>query len=193
MIDIIAVTYNHNENLKCFINSIKSQTDSRWKLFIIHDGPAEFLRNNLKNNGYLTNNIFFIEHPFRTKKYGHILRKWGLENLVSSKYVILTNGDNYYTPNTVSEILKRQEDFVYFDCIHSHNSQNNNNSSNYGYMDCQLKRGFIDIGCVAIDSSIAKKIGFNHTNFAADWFFFRDILKTNPSIFKIKKVLLVHN
>lgn len=36
-VDIVAVTYSQNQNLKCFINLIKAQTSSNWRLFLIHD------------------------------------------------------------------------------------------------------------------------------------------------------------
>lgn len=194
MIDIISVTYGHDNNLKCFINSIKSQTNQDWRLFIIHDGPNKNLKLNLENNGYIDNQkIFFVEYPTRTGNYGHTLRKWGLENLVDSEYVLITNGDNYYCPIMIDEVIKRNEDFIYFNCVHSHKTKNNSNGTNYGYMNTKLSRGWIDIGCAIIKSSIAKKIGFKSTHFAADWFFFEELLKGNISTYKIDKVLLVHN
>ena len=194
MIDIISVTYGHNNNLKCFINSIKSQTNSNWRLYVIHDGLNEELKLDLEKNDYLLKNkIFFIEYPKRTGNYGHLLRKWGLETFVDSEYVLITNGDNYYTPNMVNEVLKNKNDFVYFDCVHSHKNKNNSNGKDYGYMNTKLKRGCIDMGCVVLKSSIAKKIGFNSTHFAADWFFFEEGLKEVVSIKKIDKILLVHN
>jgi hypothetical protein len=194
MIDIITVTYGQDENLKCFINSIKSQTDNRWRLFIIHDGLNEKLKNDLTKNNYLIDEkIVFIEYPNRTQKYGHILRGWGLENLVNNEYVLITNGDNYYTPNMVNEVLSRNEDFIYFNCVHSHKTINNNNKTDYGFLDAKLNRGWIDIGSAVIKTKVAKNIGFNSTEFAADWFYFEEILKTRPSIYKIDKVLFVHN
>lgn len=194
MIDILSVTYNQDEVLKCFINSIKSQTDNRWRLFIIHDGPNPKLKQDLTDNGYLVNDkIFFVEYPVRKNDYGHSLRKWGLNNLASSEYLLITNGDNYYTPNMVEEVLKVQKDFVYFNCIHSHKTPNNNTKQDYGYLDAKLSRGWIDMGSVVLKTSLAKKVGFNSVDFAADWFYFESILKLNPSIHKINKTLFVHN
>lgn len=194
MIDIISVTYGQNEELKCFINSIKAQKNESWRLFLVHDGPNQTLRDDLVNNGYLeTNKIIFLEHPVRTQNYGHLLRDWALQNYVTSEYVIITNGDNYYTPNMIDEVSRRNEDFIYFDCVHSHNTKNNSNLKDYGYMNTRLERGWVDIGCVAVKSNLAKKIGFKSTHFAADWFYFEEILKFTKSIHKIDKVLFVHN
>ena len=60
-------------------------------------------------------------------------------------------------------------------------------------MNTHLINGKIDMGCVVVKSEIAKRIGFNSTLYDADWNYFDDILKTNPSILKIDKVLFVHN
>ena len=194
MIDIISVTYGQNEELKCFINSIKAQTNEGWRLLVVHDGPNESLRKDLDQNGYLEpNKVIFLEHPVRTQNYGHILRDWALQNYVTSEYVMITNGDNYYTPNMISEVYKRNEDFIYFDCVHSHNTKNNFNSKDYGFMNSKLERGWIDIGSAVIKSNLAKKVGFKSTHFAADWFYFEEVLKQTNSVHKIDKVLFVHN
>ena len=194
MVDIIAVTYGQNEILKCFINSIRAQTSNNWRLVIIHDGPNEILRKDLKDNGYLSSNrIIFIEHPVRTENYGHLLRKWSLENVIQHEYVLLTNGDNYYTPNMIEEVSKRNEDLIFFDLVHSHKTKHNNNKSTYGYMDSEMVCSRVDMGNVVIKSELAKKVGFNSTDFAADWIYFNEVLELSPTIFKINKVLFVHN
>ena len=194
MVDIIAVTYGQNEILKCFINSIKSQTSNNWRLVIIHDGPNPTLHNELINEGYLNSDkIEFIEYPVRTEYYGHLLRKWSLENVIKNEYVLLTNGDNYYTPTMIDEVSKRTEDLIYFDLVHSHKTPHNSNNSTYGYMNSELITSRVDMGNVVIKSEIAKKVGFNSIVFNADWIYFKEVLELSPSIFKIDKVLFVHN
>ena len=193
MLTIIAVTYNHKDSLKCFINSIKNQTNNGWSLFIIHDGPNPSLKEELTNENYLSDKVSFIEHPVRTENYGHLLRKWSLENIELSEKVLLTNADNYYTPNLVDEVLKYEEDFIYFNVVHSHKNKSNHNKSTYGFMNADLICGKIDMGCAVIKSELAKQVGFNSIAFEADWYYFEDVLKTNPSILKIDKVLFVHN
>jgi len=194
MVSIVAVTYNQTDILKCFINSIKSQTSGNWNLILIHDGPNEDLKEELVSQGYLQNEkIKFIEFPHRTENYGHLLRKWALENLELNDYVLITNGDNYYTPNMIAEIDKRNEDLIYFDLVHSHKTNVNHNHHTYGFMNSKLQSSYIDIGNVVVKSQLAKKVGFNTTRFAADWDYINDILKLNPSIYKIEKILFVHN
>ena len=194
MVDIVAVTYGQNEILKCFINSIKSQTNDNWRLIIIHDGPNPNLKEELTIQGYLSpDKVIFIEHPERTSHYGHFLRKWALENIVNNEYVLLTNGDNYYTPNMINEVTKRTEDLIYFDLVHSHNNFNNSNKSTYGYMNSKLINSNVDMGNVIIKTKLAKKVGFNSVEFSADWDYFNGVLELSPTIYKIEKVLFVHN
>ncbi len=192
-LDIIAVTYNQNENLKCFINSIKAQTSFNWRLFILHDGLNKELKEDLKNNNYLSGDIEFIEHPTRTGHYGHCLRKWAIDNVINNEYTLLTNGDNYYVPTMVQEVLNKSEDLVYFDCVHSHITNINHNKTSYGYMNCKLVPNNIDIGCARIRTSLVKKVNFKSNHFSADWDFFNDIINEGATICKIDKVLFVHN
>lgn len=194
VIDIIAVTYGQTDILKCFINSIKSQTNPNWRLLIIHDGLNKELNRELVREKYVDGNkVIFIEHGKRTEKYGHELRSWALNNISLNEYVLLTNGDNYYTPNMIEEVLQRDEEFIYFDLVHSHKSKYNSNNNDYGYMQSHLIRGAIDMGNVIIKSEIAKKIGFNSDEYHADWIYFDEALKLSPTIFKINKILFVHN
>jgi hypothetical protein len=192
-LDIVAVTYGQDESLKCFINSIKGQTNPNWRLFIVHDGINNSLKNDLNQNGYLNDNVIFVEYPERTENYGHFLRGWAINNLIDNEYVLLTNGDNYYTPNMVNEVLDRDEDFIYFDCVHSHTTEFNHNKTSYGHMNCNLLVNQIDIGCVVVKTEISKSVGFTTNSYSADWNYFNSILSLNPSTTKINKILFVHN
>ena len=61
-IDIVAVTYHQDETMKCFINSLKSQTNPNWSLYIIHDGEDDFfheMKKDLEDNGYLNDKIVY--------------------------------------------------------------------------------------------------------------------------------------
>jgi hypothetical protein len=60
-------------------------------------------------------------------------------------------------------------------------------------MDSEMVCSRVDMGNVVIKSELAKKVGFNSTAFAADWLYFEEVLKLSPTIYKIDKVLFVHN
>lgn len=187
-VNFLAVTYGHDLQLKCFINSIKCQTNPNWTLKIVHDGPAPELKKSLEVNGYLKDErIQFIESETRNKCFGHPLRKIYISEMPDDGYLILTNGDNYYAPCLVDDLIKSSADIVYWDFKSHH--------SNYRTADSFLAENFIDMGAVAVKSSIAKKVGFNSLKFAADWEYFRDIIESGLAneIEKINKVLLMHN
>lgn len=187
-VNFLAVTYGHDLQLKCFINSIRCQTNPNWTLKIVHDGPAPELKKSLEVNGYLKDKrIQFIESETRTKCFGHHLRRIYISEMPDDGYLILTNGDNYYAPCLVDDLIKSSADIVYWDFKSHH--------SNYRTADSFLAENFIDMGAVAVKSSIAKKVGFNSLKFAADWEYFKDIIESGLTndIEKINKVLLMHN
>jgi glycosyltransferase involved in cell wall biosynthesis len=193
-LDIIAVTYGQDEILKCFINCIKAQTNDNWTLHIVHDGPNQALGEDLRDNGYLVKEkVIFYESERRTGHHGHFLRSWALKNVVTREYVLITNGDNYYVPVMVDHVLQSPADFIYFDCIHNYPSPVFHNRSSYGYLTAELRFGHIDMGCVAIKSSLAQKVGFNHSHPCADWDYFKEVLATQPTTRRIDKILFVHN
>lgn len=195
VLDIIAVTYGHTDVLKCFINSIWAQTSRDWRLVIIHDGLNARLCTDLHENGYVDREkVIFVEHPVRTGNYGHMLRTYGLRFLLENEFVLLTNGDNYYVPTMVESVLAHAKDydFIYFDCVHSHNNPSNHNKSSYGHMDCSLSISKVDMGCVVVRSDLAKGYEFDLRT-SADWRYFKKVLSFNPRVIKIDKILFVHN
>lgn len=205
LLEIIAVTYDHGFKLKCFIDSIRSQTDPNWCLHIIHDGAGEFfddLKEDLYNNGYLNDSrIILSATAVRSNNWGHSLREYGLQNRISnSPYVTITNCDNYYVPIWVSEInhiVKQSKDlgleFIYWDCAHSHKCVYFDRDCGYGLLNSKLKFSQIDMGCVAVKSDIATKVGFPFVDHSSDWDFFEACLKhiSPDKIQKIPKILFV--
>ena len=204
ILEIIAVTYGHGFKLKCFIDSIRSQTASNWCLHIIHDGAGETfdnLKQDLSNNGYLDDaRIVLSATETRTNNWGHPLREYGLQNRISdAPYITITNCDNYYVPIWVSDInnlANQDKDFIYWDCVHNHENNNNfDRVHGYALLTSKLKICAIDMGCVAVKSSIAVKVGFPFRSFGADWDFFQGCLQhiSPDKIQKIPKILFVHN
>lgn len=202
IIEIIAVTYGHGFQLKCFIDSIRSQTNTRWCLHIIHDGSGEVfdnLKEDLSSNGYLDDDrIVLSATKTRSNEWGHPLREYGLQNRISeAPYITITNCDNYYVPVWVSEISRFQnKDFIYWDCVHNHlNLHTADRQCGYGLLNSKLQLCWIDMGSVAVKSNIATKVGFPFRRFTADWDFFEACLKDiqPDKVEKITKILFVHN
>ena len=203
ILEIISVTYGHGFKLKCFIDSIRAQTNPNWCLHIIHDGAGKVfddLKKNLSDNGYLSDcRIKLSATKTRSNKWGHPLREYGLQNRISSApYIVITNCDNYYVPIWVSEIQKkaaRGNDLIYWDCVHSHINKRFDRLCGYGLLNTKLKFAWVDMGSVAVKSSVATQVGFPFRSFTADWEFFESCLKHIPpkKIAKTGKILFVHN
>lgn len=202
-LEIIAVTYGHGFKLKCFIDSIRSQTDPNWCVHIIHDGAAKIfddLKQDLSKNGYLNDpRIQLSCTPKRYNDWGHSLREYGLKNRISdASHITITNCDNYYVPIWISEVnnASKNNDFIYWDCILNYKQPGKQDRPfGYGALSSKLSYSNIDMGAACVKSSIATKVGFPFRNQAADWSFFKKCLEeTNKDrTHKINKILFVHN
>ena len=207
-IDIVAVTYHQDETMKCFINSLKSQTNPNWSLYIIHDGEDDFfheMKKYLEDNGYLNDKIVYDCKPQKADNpWGHESRDFGIEKYIEStddRFLIHTNVDNYFTPMMIEFILETLEDapqcnFMYWDCVHSHDNYFLDPPGKYGHLRSQLQECGIDMSCVAVKNSIAKANGFKYNSKNADWYYFSDILQqidVSNTVVKLNKILYVHN
>jgi len=214
-LDVIAVTYHQNEPLKGFINAFKSQTSPDWNLYIIHDGEDDEyhkIKQDLTDNDYLSQPNIILDHSPQkgANPWGHECRDYGMKKYIKSDSNILvhTNADNYYVPIFTQYLLDSFGmnpglTFFYWNCIHSHENPANPKfypagAGSYSLLETELQHSYIDMGCVAVKNDIAKKVGFKHTEQAADWYYFNDLIdrmneKDNNKIIKSKKILLVHN
>ena len=194
MLDVVAVTYGHTHEVECFISCMRAQTSDRWRLHVVHDGPAPELRKRLERHGMLEPRKIMLHETLRRENcWGHTSRRWALREIVTGKQVLLTNADNYYVPIMVSCVVDRPEDFIWWDVIHNYDTPINHNGSTYGLMRSRLAPAQIDMGAVVVRTRLARQIGFKHAHSTADWTYFAEILATEPTTYKINKVLMVHN
>ena len=186
ILDIIVVTYDQNHELKCFIESILAQTEENWRMLVIHDGPSVQFGKIME--AYLDDpRIDYMLTDKRYNDWGHSLRKIGVERLGDSEYTLVTNCDDMFSPVYIKEMCCGDEDLVFCNCSHHH--------WRYQARECQLKRKAIDISCCVIKTEIVKAVGWNHFEYAADWFFLSEIMTKYPNltIRKAPKVLLLKN
>lgn len=187
-LDIIAVTYKQDNELKCFIESLLGQTSHSWRLTLIHDGPGpDFIR--IMNPYWGDTRINYFCTEARADDYGHSLRALGLSMISEkdSRYTLITNADNYYAPSFIEEMTSGCSDIVYCNMAHNH--------WDYKFKESEFRRGKIDCGCVVVKTEIAKNVGWNSREYHADWLFLCDVLLKYPnaSITKLDKILFVHN
>jgi GT2 family glycosyltransferase len=194
MLHIICTAYQRLLPLRILVTSLQLQTDPRWKLYVIHDGPAPdemviYMREYEEDK-----RITFIETPSVNGSFGHPNRDLQLRKLPfnHSDYLLITNDDNYYVPKFVEMMLRvctSRVGLVFCDTLHSY--------LEYRVLQSQLRIDYIDMGSFITRLDIAKKIGFKNTNHSADGTFAVECgalcRKMALKIIHIDKPLFVHN
>jgi hypothetical protein len=196
-IQIICVAYERPIRLQTLINCFVLQTDPRWVLHIVYDGPAPQVILNIVEpfvNGNMKDKVHFYQSPERYEKYGHPNRKTMLQTIEcdAHDFILMTNDDNYYVPRFVEFMLKEvthNTGLVYCDTVHSHAGYDINYS--------ELRENCIDMGAFMVRADVAKTTGFNHDHFSADGRYAEDCnrncQKRNLRVVKIKKAIFIHN
>jgi hypothetical protein len=191
MITVIGVTYDHMPyKLPAFIYSLLSQTYKDWKAIILHDGPDLSHKNRMFLNSLKDPRISYIETDKRENCWGHNLRKLGL-SLVETKYLNFQNCDNQLFPPFLEGLLsvceRSESDVAICNFVHSHQE--------YGAFFSTFSISQCDIANFIIKTEIAKEIGFNHVEFAADGKFIEEVksARSNLKVVKHQSVLMVHN
>lgn len=109
---IIATDYDgtvSRDTLQRFIDALKAQTFKDFEVLIMHDGKRTVDISDL-DLGDL--NIKFLNSIFRGNVWGHNLRSFGMSE-AKGKFLINTNTDNIYYPNSLQEL---------HDCIEQYSS-----------------------------------------------------------------------
>jgi hypothetical protein len=187
MITFISTAYKETIDSYIFLSSLLLQTDNNWKCIIMCDTKNEYIDQTVK---FFNDPRISIYHSqVNTGYWGHYNRKKALYDLVTTEWVIQTSIQDYFTPNTLSEIYKYTNnfDFIYYDSIHNH--------FDYNVLVTSLKSCNIDWGNFALKTNIARQIGINHIESnICDGLFVEECIKyPNLKIHKINKILTIHN
>lgn len=189
LVEFILPTFNRIDPLRMALSSLLAQTDPDWTAHVLIDGHEAISSEGLIES-FKDSRIRYTRTENRQNYWGHPLREKG-KNESSAQYVVMTGDDNYYTPNTVSEIRKVVESesspgLIYWDMIHSH----------YGYtfFETRLGIGYIDIGAYATRTDLAKQTSLG-VKFHSDGEYVHSLQDKFPAekTYKIKQVLYVHN
>src|SRR5215831_10527422 len=186
----VVATYQQDLALDCLLKSLACQTLQNFRVLVIHDGPSQSTRSVVNACAAARPGLFeYFETPNRFNDYGHSLRALGIER-TNTEFILLTNGDNYYTPRFVEfmfeAIDKHALDIALCDMVHSYT---------YGLLRTRPLRNYIDMGCFIARTEAAKKVGFRDKTFSGDATYFEDLLDQQlpPALGKVCKVLMVHN
>lgn len=182
------------------ISSMICQTHKEWELHLIHDGINPEFRKWVEM--YNDSRIHFSENETTGGKYGHPIRQKYLNLLKENKigqdcdYVVITNEDNYHTPNYLSKLVQPLKDNPNLvasycsDIVHSYKDWDILTSKHIPML------GYIDCGQVMIRKNIASEIGWRDIDgHSSDWTYFNDIIQkygVNKWL-KVKGCLFVHN
>jgi GT2 family glycosyltransferase len=190
---VIVVAYERPIPLMILISSFLVQTDGRWQLHIIYDGPVPSYINDVINF-YNDKRIYFTHSDKRNGRFGHPNRRQALMNLTgeTDDYVLLTNDDNYYVPTFIEQMLSMTDDntgIVFCNTVHSY--------INYAVHESSLFECGIDMGAFIVKYPIAKKIGFNYMHETADGRYATECsnycVMNDLKTIHVKRPLFVHN
>ena len=197
-LEIIVTAFQRPNLLRTLLSSLYAQTLSNMNIRVIHDGYDSECKKIVEAFLGLNTQIelSYSYTQMRHNDYGHSLRQIGLERS-SAEYTLITNDDNYYTPNFVQEMIgearKSESDVVYCDMVHSHIRYDQPNPIGYQAFITKPHINYIDMGSFIFRTDLGKKVGFKSRSFEADGVFFEELKNNTERITKVKKILFVHN
>ncbi len=192
ILHILCVAYKRPIGIMNICCQFLVQTNPNWELTVMYDGPIpQYIQNIMGLFG--DKRIQFKNSKNRKGKWGHPNRKTMIEELSCDKndLVLLTNEDNMYVPIFVDAILgvmTKKSGMIMCNLLHSY--------KDFKVMEVKLKENYIDLGCFAVRSVIAKSIGFNFRHISADGRYAEECAlyckENNLEILHIKEPLFIH-
>jgi len=198
-LSIVCVSYQRYQQIPILIHSFLAQTLQNFKLKIYHDAPDAKMEAILAR--YKAEYPSLIDYQFtgqRYNDYGHSLRDIGIAE-ADGDYLLITNDDNYYVPRFLEFMFQAIEagdvDLVLCDMIHSHNRPGGRPQGPYMLFQTAPQRLAIDVGCMIVRTSIAKKFGWRDKGHDGDATYLEDLIRAAPGLkySKLSHVLFVHN
>lgn len=167
------------------------------EVIVTYDGvPSK----NLVQQAHLTwpgGNWKLISNNKQSESVGHHTRAPGIE-AAHGDWIVLTNADNLFVSGFLDRVVTSITDeigLIFWDCVHNawRWGTKGGDGKTHG---CQLKRGSIDLSCVAVRSEIAKKVGFPWRDYESDYDYIshcaRECDKLGLEIHHIPEILLIH-
>jgi hypothetical protein len=197
---IYCAAYKRHDQIRVLVYSLMCQTYGDFRLVVIHDGEDAKMRGLLAGFKAMYPERFdFLLTEERFNDYGHSLRALAIE-LCDSKFIMLTNDDNYYVPSFLEKMLSKMDsenlDLVLCDMVHSHDRPGGRSQGSYNAFVTEPRKFSVDIGCFIVKSELAKAVGFRDKGFEGDGTFVDDIMQNSGRAVKwgkVEKILFVHN
>lgn len=129
---------------------------------------------------------------------GHSTRAPGIE-AATGDWIVLTNADNYFVSGWLDRLVTNIASYaglIFWNCVNNLWTWNKQ-GGDVARMGCQIKRGWIDLSCVAVRSEIAKKVGFPWTHYDADFDYIKactlECERLGLKTVHIPEILSIHN
>lgn len=187
ILTFVATAYKEVYEPYMFVHAMMCQSNPNWKCIIYCDEPNQHVVNAVSI--FKDDRFKIVSNETATGYWGHFNRKRALNEMVDTEFVIQSSVQDYYTPNTVDEILRQSNafDFIYFDMLHNH----------YGHdvLETLPKVNHIDWGSYAVRTSIAKRLNIDDPKIGNSDGYFAEKCFFDPDVKSIKldKILVVHN
>jgi hypothetical protein len=187
---VLAPIYNSYPQI---VSSMITQTHQDWELYLVQDGNED-----KKIGEYVKfvndSRVKYFESEERIGNYGHPIRKEYLKKFadIDADYIVITNGDNYHTPNYLETLIKGFDS----NTIATYCDTMSHSYIQWKIINCRLELGYLDCAGVMVRKDAACSVGWNDTDtHSSDWKYFQDISNVY-GWHKFKKVegcLLIHN
>jgi hypothetical protein len=179
---IIAPAYQYYPIL---LPSLLAQTNPDWSCHILHDGPNQEYEQWVA--GLHDDRIHLTCTEERRGLWGHPLRQLALACEIDSEYLVVSNADNYYTPNWADSMLRavRGQDCGHCDMLHSHHK--------WRPMVAEIAYCKIDCGAFMVRTTTAQAVGWPWTDKDSDWTFIEACCQRSSAIVRVPNILFVHN
>jgi len=197
-LEIVCTAFERPAALMTQLCSFAAQTLQNFNIVVFHDGYNSAIESvvNEFRNIYPQIQIKYRFSDNRYNDYGHSLREVALLD-ATSEFLLLTNDDNYYTPNFLEELMpalkSRVYDIRYCNMIHCHKKYRSHSPLGYHPLYTQMKLGWIDIGSFIFNTRKGQKAKFSDRSFDADGLFLERMIANGARSYKSDKFLFVHN
>lgn len=169
------------------VSALQAQSYKNWELYLIHDGEGKM---DLPND----DRIHFKKTKERLGNYGHHIRRDYLQILHGlGKYILISNADNYYSPDFLLRAItaiEQNHGAVASYCSHMAHSY-----IDWKIIESRLQRGYIDCGQVLLKAKESAQVGWRSLDHSSDWTFFEDIARRygKNSFVKFDGCHFIHN
>ncbi len=191
LLTVIAVTYGHSRpTLEAFINCWMAQTDQRFKLWIMDDGPNTPHLDLYADYVDRFDNFSFLIVKENKGHFGHPLRQLGLE-MTETKYLMWQNCDNLVASSLVAEATyaaeREKADILAWSVIHNYAR------GPWQLLDPYPSLNNIDFANFMVKTEVARQVGLRDLTFRGlDGWFVEDVIAAGFKWHKIDRALGIH-